>query len=620
MISNWLIANAILPSMIHAFFSTTSFRHWLSLLLALTLWLSAGVLLGGCNPTALKTDAAQVSQLVLPTLGDPKTFNYALNQEFPNVFLFTLEGLTDENGMGEIEPALAESWEFSDDKKQVIFTLREGLKWSDGQPLTADDVVFTYNEVVFNQEIPSDSGDSLKIGENKVFPQVRKVDPLRVEFSLPEPFAPFLRTTTGPPDGIAILPKHALQEAVRSKNSQGKPLFLSTWGIDTDPKKIIVNGPFQIESYRPSERVIFRRNPYYWRKDSQGNQLPYIDRIVWQIVESTTTQLIQFRSGGLDIGEGWGRLPPEDFPLLKREEKRGNFRIYTAEGRPGTTFISFNLNQGSRNGRLLVDPIKSRWFNTLAFRQAVAYALDREAMINNALRGLGELQNSPISVQSPYYISPQEGLKAYEYNPQKAKELLLSAGFKYDDRGQLLDADGNRVRFTLFTNAENRTRVAMGAQIKQDLSQIGIQVDFNPIAFNTLTDKLANTLDWEAYLLGFTGGVEPHNGANVWLPDGGLHSFNQKPLPGQPPITGRVVADWEQEIGNLYIQATQATNETERKAIYAKTQRITQEYLPMIYLVNALSMSPVRDRVQNVKYSALNGVVWNMYELKVEDN
>ncbi|HEY9668556.1 MAG TPA: ABC transporter substrate-binding protein [Coleofasciculaceae cyanobacterium] len=606
--------------MIHAFFSTTPFGRWLSLLLTLMLWLSAGMLLGGCNPTALKTDAAQVSQLVLPTLGDPKTFNYALNQEFPNVFLFTFEGLTDENGAGEIEPALAESWEFSDDKKRIIFTLREGLKWSDGHSLTAEDVVFTYNEVVFNQEIPSDAGDSLKIGDNKVFPKVRQIDALRVEFTLPEAFAPFLRTTIGPPDGIAILPKHVLQDAVKSKNSQGKPLFLSTWGIDTDPKKIIVNGPFQIESYRPSERVIFRRNPYYWRKDSQGNQLPYIDRIVWQIVESTTTQLIQFRSGGLDIGEGWGRLPPEDFPLLKREEKRGKFRIYTAEARPGTTFVSFNLNQGSRNGKPLVDPMKSRWFNTLAFRQAVAYALNREAMINNALRGLGELQNSPISVQSPYYISSKEGLKAYEYNPQKAKELLLSAGFKYDNRGQLLDADGNRVRFTLITNAENKTRVVIGAQVKQDLSNIGIQVDFNPIAFNTLTDKLANTLDWEAYLLGFTGGVEPHNGANVWLPDGGLHSFNQKPLPGQPPVMGRVVADWEQEIGNLYIQATQATDETQRKAIYAQTQRITQEYVPMIYLVNALSMSPVRDRVQNVKYSALNGVVWNIYELKVNDN
>jgi peptide/nickel transport system substrate-binding protein len=240
-------------------------------------------------------------------------------------------------------------------------------------------------------------------------------------------------------------------------------------------------------------------------------------------------------------------------------------------------------------------------------------------MINNTLRGLGELQNSPISVQSPYYISPKEGLKVYEYNPEKSKKLLLGAGFKYNEKGALLDAEGNPVRFTLITNAENQTRVSIGATIKQNLSQIGIQVDFNPIAFNTLVDKLANTLDWECYLLGFTGGVEPHSGANVWFTDGGLHSFNQAPQVGQTPIEGREVYPWEQEIADLYVKASQELDETKRKAIYAETQRITQEYLPMIYLVNALSMSAVRDRVSGIKYSSLGGAFWNIYELKVSD-
>ena len=155
--------------------------------------------------------------------------------------------------------------------------------------------------------------------------------------------------------------------------------------------------------------------------------------------------------------------------------------------------------------------------------------------------------------------------------------------------------------------------------MKQDLSKIGIQVDFNPIAFNTLVDKLSNTLDWESYLLGFTGGVEPHDGANVWSPDGGLHTFNQKPQQGQAPIEGREVYDWEAEIGRLYVEGARTVDEAKRKAIYAETQRITQDYLPMIYLVNSLSMSAVRDRIQNVKYNALGGVVWNIYELKVSD-
>jgi peptide/nickel transport system substrate-binding protein len=576
----------------------------------------------GCHPTLLKTQATEkVSQLVTATLSDPKTFNWVVNQEFPHVFLFTYEGLTSENSVtGEIEPALAESWEISEDKRRIVFTLREGLKWSDGQPLTADDVVFTYEDVVLNKEILTDARDSLKIGTSGAFPQVRKLDARRVEFILPEPFAPFLRTTTGSKsDGTVILPKHALEEAVKSKDSEGKPRLMSMWGVDTNPAEIIVNGPYKIESYTTSERVVFRRNPYYWRRDAQGNQLPYIDRIVWQITENMDTQLLQFRSNDLDTTDGWGRLRPEDFPLLKQEEKRGKFTVYTGGPRPGTTFISFNLNKGRRNGRPLIDPVKSRWFNNLAFRQAVAYAIDRQAMINNTLRGLGEMQNSPISVQSPYYITPAEGLKVYEHNPGKSKKLLLGAGFKYNNQGQLLDADGNRVQFTLITNAENQTRVSMGTQIKQSLSQIGIQVDFTPIAFNTLVDKLANTLNWECYLLGFTGGIEPHNGANVWLPDGGLHSFNQDAVSGSKPIQGREVAAWEAEIGRLYIKAAQELDEVKRKAIYAETQRITQEYLPMIYLVNPLSMSAVRDRVTGIKYSSLGGALWNLYELKVSD-
>ncbi len=580
-----------------------TWRRWLVVMLACF----CAIALTSCNPTQYKTQAAQTPQLVVSQLSDPKTFNYALNSESPNVFSYIYEGLVAENGVtGKIEPALAESWTISDDNLRIVFTLREGLKWSDGEPLTADDVVFTYNDIYSNEAIPSTVRDVIQIGESGALPAVRKLNERQVEFTVPEPFAPFLRIT-----GLAILPAHALRESITTKDSQGNPLFLTTWGTDTDPTKIICNGPYRLASYASSERLVFRRNPYYWR-----NPEPYIERFIWQIVESTDTSLIQFRSGGLDAMA----VSPEYFSLLKREDKRGNFSIYEGGPTTSTSFIAFNLNKGRRNGKLLVDPIKSRWFNTVAFRQAVAYAIDREQMNNNIFRGLGELQNSPISVQSPYYLSPKQGLKVYDYNPKRAKELLLKAGFQYNNRGQLLDADGNRVRFTLITNAGNKIREAMGAQIKQDLSKIGMQVDFAPLAFNTLLDKLNNTVDWECYLLGFTGGVEPNEGANVWSVNGGSHRFNQPAKPGQTPIEGREIADWEQEIANLYIKGAQELDEGKRKAIYAETQRITQDYLPFIYLVNPLSMSAVRDRVQGVKFSALGGTLWNIYELKVVDN
>ncbi|NDJ20396.1 ABC transporter substrate-binding protein [Nostoc sp. B(2019)] len=583
-------------------------RFWLPIILAV----ATALTVTACNPANFKSAAAQVPQLVSGILSDPKTFNYPLSQESPNVFPLIYEGLITENyDTGKVEPALAESWQFSDDKLKIVFTLREGLKWSDGQPLTVDDVVFTYNDIYLNEAIPTDVRDVLRIGENRKLPIVKKIDNRRVEFTVPEPFAPFLRSATGYP----ILPAHALRESVKTKDAEGKSIFLAKWGVDTPPDQIIVNGPYKLERYDTSQRVVFRRNPYYWRKGPQGESQPYIERVVWQIVESTDTSLLQFRSGGLDTQA----VSPDYFSLLKTQEKQGNFKIYNGGPATGTTFVLFNLNKGKRDGKPLVDPVKSRWFNTVEFRQAVAYAIDRQTMINNTFRGLGTPQNSPISVQSPYYLSPKEGLKVYNYNPEKARELLLKAGFKYNERKQLVDAQGNRVRFSLLTNAGNKIREAIGSQIKQDLSKIGIQVDFTPLAWNTYTDKLSNSLDWEASMLGLTGGLEPNDGANVWYPEGGLHMFNQKPQPGQKPIQGWEVAPWEAQIGKLYIQAARELDEAKRKEIYAESQRITQENLPFIYLVNPLSLSAVRNRFEGIRFSALGGAFWNIHEIKVTD-
>lgn len=594
-------------------------RRGIAVLSAIAFLVISPFLLTGCQSYLLKSEAAQVPQIVLALISDPKTFNPVLNQEFPHIFLFTFEGLTKENGItGEVEPALAESWTISPDRRTVTFTLRENLQWSDGHPLTADDVVFTYGEVIFNPDIPTDRKDPLRIGTNGEFPTVRKLSDRIVEFSLPEPFAPFLRATAG----SWLVPAHILRPTVEQRNIEGEPLFTSTWNTGTNPANIVTNGPYLIESYEPSQRIVFRRNPHYWQRDDRGNQLPYIDRIVWQVVESTDTQLLQFRSGKLDIMGDTRPVRSEYFSLLKREEKRGQFTIQVGGPWSGTTFLSFNLNRATNErGKPFVDPIKSKWFNTTEFRQAIAYAINRNAIVNNVFRGVGTIQNSPISMQSPYFLTPQEGLKVYDYNLEEARQLLQSVGFQYNTQGQLLDADGNRVRFTLLTNAGNKNREAMGVQIRQDLSKIGIQVDFQPIAFSTLVTKLTSTRDWEAHIIGFTGGVEPHTTANLWTSRGGSHNFNMGPQPGQPPIEGWQVSDWEREIDRLFIAGARELDETKRKAIYAEFQRIAQEQLPLIYLVNEEALMAVRDRITNLKYSGLpTWGLWNIYELKLESN
>lgn len=584
-------------------------RRWLSVLMAF----GVAIALSACSLEQFRTEAAQVPRLVISDLSAPKTFNVVMNQESTSLFGLLYEGLVSQNGVtGELEPGLAESWEISENQQQVTFTLREGLKWSDGEPFTIDDIIFTYNDIYFNEQIPSSERDILRIGQQGLFPEVRKVDERRVEFTTPEPFAPILRFA----GGMSILPKHILADSVYSNDPEGSPKFISTWGTDTDPQKIIGNGPYRMRSYQGGERIILERNPYYWRRDAEGNPQPYVEQFIIQIVESTDNSLIQFRSGGLDTIA----IQPNYFSLIKQEENRGDFTIYSGGPALSTSFITFNLNKGKRNGTPLVNPIKSRWFNTLEFRQAIAHAIDRQTMINNTFQGLGVPQNSPIYIQSPYYLSPEEGLPTYEYNLAKAKELLQSAGFQYNAANQLLDAEGNRVRFTLITNAGNSIREAIGSQIRQDLAQIGIQVDFQPIAFNTLVAKMDNSLDWEALMLGFGGaGVEPDGGRNIWSPDGQLHAFNQKPGEGEAQLEGREVADWENEIYQLYVQGGQELDDAKRKEIYAEAQRLVQQYVPFIYLVNPLSLSAVRNRIEGVQYSALGGSLWNIHELRLTE-
>ena len=266
------------------------------------------------------------------------------------------------------------------------------------------------------------------------------------------------------------MPKHKLAKAVETLDKDGNSAFLSSWGVSTKPEDIVVPGPFQIESYRTGERVILKKNPFYWRQDDEGNAQPYIERITIQIVENTDTDLLQFRTERLDITSIAGR----DYSLMKQEEEALNFKIYNAGPSLSSSFIAFNLNQGSRNGKPLVDPIKSRWFNNVNFRQAIAYGVDRQKMLINIYQGLGEPQYSYIPIQSPYYLSPKESLPSYDYDPEKAKQVLKAGGFRYNSKQQLTDGDGNLVRFTLYTNSGNKIREAMGSQIKQDLQKIGI--------------------------------------------------------------------------------------------------------------------------------------------------
>ena len=186
-------------------------------------------------------------------------------------------------------------------------------------------MIFTYNDLIFNEEIPAGLRDVMRIGESGSLPIVRKLDDRRVEFKIPEPFAPFLNAT-----GAAILPKHVLEKTLKTRGPDGQLLFLSTWDTSTDPSTIVGNGPYKIKRFVPGERIVFESNEYYWDTGEDGRQKPYVKELIWPVVTSQDAEFVRFRSGDSDMVS----VTPNIFPLVKQDEKRATTQYTKAAPSP----------------------------------------------------------------------------------------------------------------------------------------------------------------------------------------------------------------------------------------------------------------------------------------------
>ncbi len=538
-------------------------------------------------------------------ISDPKTFNYILSQEQSSStpLSFVFEGLAEINGInGKVQPALAEKWELAPDNLTYTFTLRKGLKWSDGQPLTADDVEFTFNSLVFNPDIPTDWRDIITV-DGKL-PVVRKLDDLRIEVKTPKPFAPFLRTFAVLP----IMPKHVLVDTITQKDPKsGKPMFNQTWTLSTDITQIPGTGPFTFAEFRPGERVIYKRNPNYWRVDAAGNRLPYLDRLVILIVKDQNAGILKFQSGETDILFADAPLRGQDFAALKPQEQAGDFTIYKAGPDFGTLFLTFNQTVDvGPNGKPYVDPTRSKWFRDPKFRQALAHAIDKDSIIKNVYQGIAIPQIGSESQTSPFY---NDKVATYDYDLGKAQQILAAAGYKKDVAGVLKDKDGHPVTFTLLTNSENNERKSIAQLMRTDLKKLGIDAKFQAIQFNVLVQKTSTSLDWEAVLMGFTGSLDPASGRNIWWSEGRLHMFNQK-LPTSKKWQPQT---WESEIDKLFEEGSTTLDEAKRKEIYDRYQVIAAEQLPYLYIVNRIQLYPVRNKLGNLHVTPIGGPLWNVW-------
>jgi peptide/nickel transport system substrate-binding protein len=507
------------------------------------------------------------------------------------------EGLTTINAFtSKVEPRLAERWSVSHDGREWTFYLRKGVLWNDGQPFTADDVVFTFNDLVYNPDIPSSARDIFTV-EGQIF-KVEKVDDLTARFTLPVKFAPFLRGMAAQ----SILPRHKLKALV----DEGK--FNFSWGIDTPPREIVGTGPYMLTRYDPGQRLVFERNPFYWKRSSGGDRLPYIGKIIYLIVQSQDVALLKFVEGVTDVYEFRGM----DYPLLKPLEQERHFTVYDLGPAMGSSFILFNQNTGvnPKTNKPFVAPHKSAWFTNVDFRRAVAHAVDKKKMIEIVKNNLGYPQHSPIGPGGGFFHNPD--VQMYDYDLDKARQILKKAGFEDRDHdGIIEDALGHKVEFNLYTNSGNTERVDIGGILRQDLERIGMKVNFLTLEFNSLVSKLNSTFEWDAIILGLTGGVEPHFGQNVWSSQGQLHLW----FPGQKtPAT-----DWEKKIDELFLKGVQELDEDKRKAHYDEFQLVVSRQLPVIYTVLDARITAVRDKFENLQPTNYGGVFHNLEELFIKE-
>ena len=537
---------------------------------------------------------------VSSTIGEgPKTFNPFNTKDNISAQMSEImyDGLVTTNPVtGETIPKLAKS--FSVNGKEYIVNLRHGLKWSDGKPITADDVVFTWQNIIFDGFGNTSTRDSVMI-DGKL-PTVEKIDDYTVKFVTPEPFAPFLRMLSSP-----IAPKHIFQPAV----SRGREYFDGFLSTNTNPKEFVTSGAFRLKEYVPAQRVVFERNPNYYEINKDGKKLPYLDKLVYLIVGDINNQVLKFEGGELDEIS----LQGANVARFKEMEKHSDFSVFNIGPDTGTMYLSMNMNnRKDEKGKYYVEPKKQVWFQDKNFRQAVDYALDRKNMVFNIANGLGYPLFTPETLNS---IFLNKNLKPYDKNIEKSKELLKKSGFTWDKAGHLIDRFGNHVEFDLYTNAGNTEREAIGVMVKQDLEDLGMKVNFKPIEFNSLVNKLMASLDWDMVIMGFTGSpLEPNGGKNVWLSDGTLHIFNQRlERDANSPRYA-----FEKRIDYLYTQGALATKFEDRKKYYDEYQAIVYDEKPLIYIYSPIRIVALRNKFKNIYPTSLGGVTHNIEEVFIE--
>jgi peptide/nickel transport system substrate-binding protein len=531
-------------------------------------------------------------RLVLSLRSEPRTLNpvSAIDQTSVGIISRMMADLIHINRLTQkVEPGLAKSWTVSKDGTQFTLKLRRGVRFSDGVPFSADDVLFSFR-VYLDEQVHSPHRDLLVISEKPI--KVEKLDNYAVRFTFSAPYAPAERLF----DTLPVLPRHLLEKDYLAGAMN------QVWGVNTPPGKIAGLGPFRLKQVVPGERVTLERNPYYWKSDSKGQKLPYLDELTFLIVPSQDAQVVRFQAGDAQIISG---LSADNFAALEPEQQSRHYKLYDAGPGLEYNFLVFNLNRDTA-GRLPEIERKQKWFRDVRFRQAVSAAIDRAAIVRLVYRNRG--------VALATYVTPgyklwfNSAIPAPVRSLDKARELLKAAGFSWKQDGTLLDSSGLPVEFTIVVGSSNAQRGQMATLVQDDLKRIGMQVHVAPLETRALADRLLNSHDYEAVLMGIASGdADPNSDRNVIMSNGQTHVWH---LGQKTPAT-----PWEAELDQLMLKQAVTLNYQQRRRIFDRVQEILAQQLPMICLASPHILVGAQENLGNFRPATMEQYTfWNADE------
>jgi peptide/nickel transport system substrate-binding protein len=511
-------------------------------------------------------------QLVVSARTEPRTFNRLLSREATTDFVASLmqarlvriNQVTD-----DVEPWLAERWTRADSGLEYTLTLRPNVTFSDGHPLTADDVVFS---LAAAYAVPF-AADSLEIDGRKL--AMAAVDPLTVRLTMPVRYAPGLRIL----NNLWVLPRHRLEAAFKSGT------LAAAWTLATPPEAIAGLGPFVLSAYSAGQRLTFARNPHYWRKDARGVELPYLDQLVLEIVPEENTQLLRLTSGASDatISE----VPAEAYATVKRAADEGKLRLYDLGVGLDPDAFWLNLRPGAFAG-----DARAGWLQRDELRRAISMAVDRQLFADTVFLGAGLPVFGPETPANKKWYSPDAPHTPHD--PAAARALLQSIGLRDADGDGLLEEakTGSPARFTVITQ-KGRPSLERGVSvIRDELKKIGIAVDVVALEGGAVIEKIMSGRYDAVYFHPYLSDTDPAGSPDFWLSSGSLHFWN---IGQKTPAT-----EWEKRIDDLMGRQMQSLDEAERKRLFDEVQKIFAEHQPAIYFVAPRVFAAASTRVINV--------------------